>query len=218
MKITQRSSASQNKEAAGATALTLQSHIGLSRRRSGHGERWVVRGPTATRVHDQSDLPADGIRYEVRVPLDAAAHQRPCHDGPVLAHVRAILSWNTPVPPGDPNYVPVWGNRQEAEIQIEPGETVTGGKVVPISASTPTPTGITRIRITAPRTSSKATCSGSGSRTSARTPSRSRSGSTSRRTATPRTTSTAIRCTGSSVHRPVNRWCITRGVCLEITY
>jgi len=89
-------------------------------------------GATAVRVHDQGDIPADGIRYEVRVPLDAAAHQRLCHDGPVLAHVRAILSWNTPVPSGNPNYVPVWGNRQEAEIQLEPGQPVIDGKVVPI--------------------------------------------------------------------------------------
>ena len=87
---------------------------------------------TATRVHDQGDLPADGIRYEVRVPLDTAPHQRPCKAGPVFAHVRAILSWNTPVPSGNPNYVPVWGNHQDAEIQIEPGQTVTGHDVVPI--------------------------------------------------------------------------------------
>jgi hypothetical protein len=89
-------------------------------------------GATATRVHDQSDIPSDGIRYEVRVPLDAAPHQRPCNAGPVFAHVRAILSWNTPVPSSDPNFVPVWGNHQDAEIQIEPGQVVTGNAVVPI--------------------------------------------------------------------------------------
>ncbi|HEX3761105.1 MAG TPA: hypothetical protein VHW23_20560, partial [Kofleriaceae bacterium] len=89
-------------------------------------------GATATRVYDQTDLPADGIRYEVRVPLGVDQHQRLCSGGPVFAHVRAILSWNTPVPTGNPNYVPVWGNRQEAEIQIEPGQPVTGTQLVPI--------------------------------------------------------------------------------------
>lgn len=89
-------------------------------------------GATATRVYDQGDIPADGVRYEVRVPLGVDQHQRLCSGGPVFAHVRAILSWNTPVPTGNPNYVPVWGNRQEAEIQLDPGQPVTGTQQVPI--------------------------------------------------------------------------------------
>jgi hypothetical protein len=89
-------------------------------------------GATATRVHDGGDIPADGVRYEVRVPLDASHRQKLCSGGPVLAHVRAILSWSTPVPTNNPNYVPVWGNRQDAEIQLEPGQPVQGTGVVPI--------------------------------------------------------------------------------------
>ena len=89
-------------------------------------------GATATRVHDGADIPGDGVRYEVRVPLDASHHQKLCSAGPALAHVRAILSWNQPVPTNNPNYVPVWGNRQDAEIQLEPGQSVPGTQVVPI--------------------------------------------------------------------------------------
>ncbi len=91
-------------------------------------------GSTAVRVHDHADVPADGIRYEVRVPLDVSQYQQLCTHGPVTGHVRAILSWNTPVPPGNPNFNPVWGNRQEAEIQIEPGQPGISGLVPILSA------------------------------------------------------------------------------------
>src|SRR5690606_22901043 len=43
-----------------------------------------------------------------------------CDDKPVLPKVRAILSWNTMPPPNMPNWHPVWGNRLERDIQIEP--------------------------------------------------------------------------------------------------
>ena len=38
-----------------------------------------------------------------------------------LAKVRAILSWNNPPPPNTPNFAPVWGNVEEAYIQIDKG-------------------------------------------------------------------------------------------------
>ncbi len=37
-----------------------------------------------------------------------------------ILKVRAILSWNTPPPPNDPGYHPVWGNVEEANILVEP--------------------------------------------------------------------------------------------------
>ncbi|MCX8031144.1 MAG: hypothetical protein N3A59_06160 [Thermodesulfovibrionales bacterium] len=41
---------------------------------------------------------------------------------PYLVKVRAILSWNTPPPPGNPNYSPVWGNVLDGWIQIKPAK------------------------------------------------------------------------------------------------
>jgi len=38
-----------------------------------------------------------------------------------LPKVRAILSWNSPPPPNDPTFTPVWGNVVEERIQIAPG-------------------------------------------------------------------------------------------------
>lgn len=39
---------------------------------------------------------------------------------PVLPQVRAILSWNTAPPPGLPNWLPPYGNRLDAHIQVKP--------------------------------------------------------------------------------------------------
>ena len=40
---------------------------------------------------------------------------------PNLVKVRAILSWNLPPTPGNPNFNPPWGNVVEKWIQIKPG-------------------------------------------------------------------------------------------------
>ena len=39
---------------------------------------------------------------------------------PVLPAVRAILSWNLMPPPGNPSWVPIWGNTLDDHIQIKP--------------------------------------------------------------------------------------------------
>ena len=39
---------------------------------------------------------------------------------PYLVKVKAILSWFSPPTPGNPNYIPVWGNSVERWIQIKP--------------------------------------------------------------------------------------------------
>ncbi|MCB2127931.1 MAG: hypothetical protein KDE03_02345 [Rhodobacteraceae bacterium] len=78
---------------------------------------WVDHGVASFNIHD---LPfKDPLCYAVSV------HIRPkrrscCDDKPVLPKVRAILSWNTMPPANMPNWVPVWGNRLERDIQIEP--------------------------------------------------------------------------------------------------
>ena len=37
-----------------------------------------------------------------------------------LIRVRAILSWNNPPPPNQPNWTPIWGNVRDASILVEP--------------------------------------------------------------------------------------------------
>ena len=79
-------------------------------------------GTTTINAHDFSGIPATGLHYATALPVDFSSHQQPCAAGPKLAVVRAILSWETAPPPANPNYVPVWGNRVDAEIQIPAGD------------------------------------------------------------------------------------------------
>jgi hypothetical protein len=88
---------------------------------SGAGFQYV--GTSGVRVHDVS-VPTGGLRYAVYQPIPTTAHRRDCIDGPVQPTIRAILSWEVAPPPGNPNYVPTWGNRQQTTIQLAPGAVV----------------------------------------------------------------------------------------------
>ena len=78
---------------------------------------WVDEGAVNFDAHD---LPfKEDLCYAVRLRLDPK--KRSCCDRePVLPKVRAILSWNVEPPPNEPNWAPVWGNRLECDVQIEP--------------------------------------------------------------------------------------------------
>lgn len=91
------------------------------------GSGWTYQGTTSVNVHDLTHFPSpDGLQYAVVLPVNLAGHRRPCDEGATTARVRAILSWNTVPPPGNPNYVPRWGNRRETLIHIRPGRRVEG--------------------------------------------------------------------------------------------
>src|SRR5262249_41539292 len=47
-----------------------------------------------------------------------------------VVKVRAILSWNVPPPPNNPNFNPVWGNRVDVRVQIQPFFLIPFGDVV----------------------------------------------------------------------------------------
>ena len=89
-----------------------------------YGSGFTYAGTTSVDVHDLTGIGPNGIEYAVFLPVDLTAHQRACDAGPVTARVRAILSWQTPPPPFNPNYVPHWGNREETTIHIKPGPRV----------------------------------------------------------------------------------------------
>ena len=85
------------------------------------GGGWQYAGTASTNVHDIAAIPKEGLSYAVYLPVDLNAHRKPCQDGPVTASVRAILSWDVAPPPANPNFVPVWGNRLETTILVNPG-------------------------------------------------------------------------------------------------
>lgn len=87
-------------------------------------QMWLYLGTATVRTHDIQSMPTGGLKYSVFLPYDINRHRRPCTYGPVLVRIRAILSWQTPPPPTNPNWVPTWGNRVETTVHIKPGPYV----------------------------------------------------------------------------------------------
>ncbi len=80
-----------------------------------NGLTWIDQGSTKINVHDMTGIkPLDYAVY-----LDINPKKMKC-DIPNLPLVRAILSWNILPPVNTPNYVPIWGNVEQARIQIAP--------------------------------------------------------------------------------------------------
>ena len=92
-----------------------------------YGSGWTYLGTGNVNVHDITKIPAEGLKYAVFLPVDFSAHRQPCTSGPKVVKIRAILSWQSPPPPANPDYVPVWGDRQETLIHIKPGPIVLPG-------------------------------------------------------------------------------------------
>jgi hypothetical protein len=88
------------------------------------GNGFQYMGTPTVSVHDLQTIPAEGIQYAVWIKKNLSKYRVPCEAGPRIARLRAILSWETPPPPGDPKYVPVWGNREECRVQLKPGKVV----------------------------------------------------------------------------------------------
>lgn len=83
-------------------------------------------GTTSVNVHDYDKIPREGLEYSVFLPVNLDRYRRPCQRGPVVVPIRAILSWQVAPPPANPNFVPVWGNREQTLIHIRPGSVVSG--------------------------------------------------------------------------------------------
>jgi hypothetical protein len=81
-------------------------------------------GTTSVNVHDIQDLPKNGLEYSVFLPVDFSKYQQPCEQGAKIVPIRAILSWQVAPPCANPNFVPVWGNREQTLIQLVPGTAV----------------------------------------------------------------------------------------------
>jgi hypothetical protein len=78
---------------------------------------WVDEGVVNFDAHD---LPfPQTLSYAVKKRIQPKV-QRCCFQDPVLPRVRAILSWNLEPPAGQPGWLPPWGDRLEADIQIAP--------------------------------------------------------------------------------------------------
>jgi hypothetical protein len=87
----------------------------------GDGGGFTYMGTATVPVFDLQTIPPEGVQYAVFLKKDLSKFRVPCHAGPRIVRLRGILSWATPPPPGNPTYVPVWGNREECRVQLHPG-------------------------------------------------------------------------------------------------
>lgn len=87
------------------------------------GSGWADAGAAAARVFDVPDgkdcAGREDHPYIAVVGVEYAPRRQFCST-PLLPRVRAILSWEQEPPPGDPDYVPVWGEVQEDTAQVRP--------------------------------------------------------------------------------------------------
>jgi hypothetical protein len=88
----------------------------------GDGAGFQYMGTATVPVFDLATIPDEDVQYAVFLKTDLSKFRVPCHAGPRIVRLRGILSWAAAPPPGNPDYVPVWGNRQECRIQLHPGK------------------------------------------------------------------------------------------------
>lgn len=96
------------------------------------GSGWEYMGTSSVQVHDIPTLPTSGLFYDVALNVNLDSHRKPwCEVG--KAKVRAILSWNNPPTPGNPDYHANWGDREECEVEICPlPDGVNPGNEIPV--------------------------------------------------------------------------------------
>ena len=87
----------------------------------GDGDGLTYIGTSSVQVYDFAKIPAEGLQYAVRLKTDLGQRIAPCTTGPRVVHLRAILSWASAPPAGNPSFVPVWGNRTDCLVQLRPG-------------------------------------------------------------------------------------------------
>lgn len=83
------------------------------------GATWNDQGMTSFQAYNVPEGTEGGKRLEYAVSLAPHVPRRFCVFDP-LVRVRAILSWNNPPPPNQPNWTPIWGNVREVRILLEP--------------------------------------------------------------------------------------------------
>jgi hypothetical protein len=84
-----------------------------------NGATWQDQGMTSFQAYNIPEGTDGGKRLEYALSLPAQPIRKLCFLNPLIL-VRAILSWNNPPPPNQPNWTPIWGNVRDATILAEP--------------------------------------------------------------------------------------------------
>lgn len=103
-----------------------------------NGATWQDQGLASVRTWDIPEGTEGRKRLEYAVSLKVDPPRRFCRRNQLI-RARAILSWNNPPPANQPNWVPVWGETQDATIQVEPYKFVFPNDLFDLVKVKPTP-------------------------------------------------------------------------------
>lgn len=103
-----------------------------------NGASWQDQGVSSVRTWDIPEGTEGRKRLEYAVSLKVDPPQKFCK-GQHLIQMRAILSWNNPPPANQPNWVPVWGETQDATIQVEPYKFIFPNDLLDLAKAKLTP-------------------------------------------------------------------------------
>ena len=78
-------------------------------------------GTASFQTHDISNMPENGLFYNVALPIDVSKRLRSCK-APKLIRIRAVLSWESLPSTTNPNQLNTWGNSIDALVQLRPGK------------------------------------------------------------------------------------------------
>jgi len=84
-----------------------------------NGATWQDQGMTSFQTHNIPEGTEGGKRLEYAASLKVDPKRKWCKTEQVIL-ARAVLSWNNPPPANLPNWCPIWGNRHDAKILVEP--------------------------------------------------------------------------------------------------
>jgi len=83
------------------------------------GASWQDQGMTSFQAHNIPEGTEGKRRLEYAASLKVDPSAKLCWIDPLI-EARAVLSWNDPPPPNQPDWKPVWGNVRESSILVEP--------------------------------------------------------------------------------------------------
>ncbi|WP_298507949.1 hypothetical protein [uncultured Kordia sp.] len=81
------------------------------------GNGWRFMGTSSVNVYDVKQLPEDGLWYSTFLPVDVSKYQNEIGQNEKVK-IKGILSWNTPPPANNPDYVAKWGDWEVCETEL----------------------------------------------------------------------------------------------------
>lgn len=76
-------------------------------------------GTVSLNIHDISNIPANGLYYNVLLPVDVSQRLKHCNAANII-RVRAVLSWESLPSTTNPDLLNHWGNYKDALVQLRP--------------------------------------------------------------------------------------------------